>query len=44
MEQEADLDDYVVTEADRRLDKVYGDHPHSSAGKHLSGGIERDTL
>ena len=45
MEQQADSADYVVTEADRRLDRVYGDHPHSNAGKHLSGGIlERDKL
>jgi hypothetical protein len=44
MEQQADLPDYVVTEADRRLDKVYGHHPHSNAGTHLWGGVERDKL
>ena len=43
-EQQADLPDYVVTEADRRLDKVYGDHPHSNAGTHLSGGVDQDKL
>jgi hypothetical protein len=44
MEHQADLADYVVTEADRRLNRVYGEHPHSNVGKHLSGGIERDAL
>ena len=44
MEQQADLPEYVVTEADSRLDKVYGDHPHSNAGTHLLGGIDRDKL
>ena len=44
MEQQADLPDYVVTEADRRLDKVYGHHPHSNAGTHLPGGVEWDKL
>ena len=44
MEQQADMPDYVVTEADRRLDKVYGDHPHSNARKHLTGGLAKDKL
>jgi hypothetical protein len=44
MEQQANLPEYVVTEADRRLDKVYGDHPHSNAGTHLSGGVDQDKL
>jgi hypothetical protein len=44
MEKNADLADYVVTEADHRLDRVYGDHAHSNSGTHLSGGIEKDRL
>jgi hypothetical protein len=44
MEQNTDLADYIVTEVDRRLDRVYGDHAHSNADTHLSGGIERDKL
>ena len=38
------MPDYVVTEADRRLDKVYGDYPHSTAGMNFSGGADRDKL
>ena len=44
MEQQANLPEYVVTEADRRLNKIYGNHPHSNAGMHLSGGVERGKL
>jgi hypothetical protein len=44
MEQQADLPEYVVTEADHRLDKVYGDHTHSNAGTHLAGGVDQDKL
>ena len=43
MEQQADMLYYVVTEADRHLDKVYRDHPHSNAEKHLAGGIETNS-
>ena len=37
--QGADLSDYPLTEADRRLDSVYGDHCHLNDGTHLDGGI-----
>ena len=44
MEQQADMPDYVVTKADRRLGKAYGDHPRSNAGTHFSGGVDQDKL
>ena len=42
MEAGADLSDYELTEADRRLDSVYGDHVHANVGRHLDGGVESD--
>ena len=27
---------------DRRLDSVYGDHPHHNDGRHLDGGVVDD--
>ena len=41
-EDGADLPGYVLTEADRRLNEVYGDHPHRNDGTHLDGGIADD--
>ena len=41
-EDGADLPGYVVTQADRLLDGVYGDHVHDNDGTHLSGGIVAD--
>ena len=38
----ADLPGYVLTEADRLLDKVYGDHVHANPGTHLSGNFIED--
>ena len=42
MEDGADLPEHVSTEADRRLDSVYGDHPHQNDGRHLDGGVADD--
>jgi hypothetical protein len=41
-EEGADSPEYVATEADRRLDSVYGDHPHQNDGRHLNGGVADD--
>ena len=38
----ADLAHYTKTEADRRLRKIYGDHPHQNPGTHLDGGVAND--
>jgi hypothetical protein len=40
----ADLPGYSITDADRKLDEVYGDHVHDNDGTHLSGGINDDRL
>ena len=41
-EQLTDLPDYTLTPSDGRLNRVYGDHPHSNDGKHLTAGIAKD--
>lgn len=38
-----DLPGYSLSDADRMLDKVFGDHVHQNDGKHLDGGILDDT-
>lgn len=38
----ADLPGYALTEADLRLDSVYGDHTHDNPGIHLTGDIRED--
>jgi hypothetical protein len=44
MEPGADLPGFMPSEADHRLDTVYGDHPHQNDGTHLSGGWAHDNL
>jgi hypothetical protein len=39
-----DLPDYVITDADRKLDEVYGDHVHQNSGKHLDGEVADDQM
>merc|ERR1711884_89602 len=41
-EDGADLQGYELTEADRLLDSVYGNHAHANNGTHLNGGILDD--
>ena len=41
---DADLPGYLVTEADRLLDTVLGDHVHDNDGTHLRGGIANDAI
>jgi hypothetical protein len=38
----ADLPGFHLTQADRRLDAVFGDHPHHNDGRHLDGDIPQD--
>ena len=40
----SDLPGYSLTEVDRLLDKVYGDHIHQNPGTHLDGGVADDFL
>ena len=40
----ADLPGYFRSRADIKLDKVFGDHPHSNDGSHLSAGIPDDRV
>ena len=40
--ESADLPDYTVTDIDRMMDKVFGDHVHQNDGTHLTGGIADD--
>jgi hypothetical protein len=40
----ADLPEYHITSADRKLAAVFGDHIHNNDGTHLSGGIADDHL
>ena len=40
----ADLPDYVITDRDRMMDGVYGDHVHQNDGTHLNGGIADDAV
>ena len=40
----ADLPTYILTEADKLLDSIYGDHVHDNDGTHLDGGIATDRL
>ena len=35
----ADLPSYSLSETDKLLDAVYGDHPHTNDGTHLDGGV-----
>jgi hypothetical protein len=37
------LPDYTMSDADRKLDEVFGDHIHQNLGQHLCGGVA-DTL
>jgi hypothetical protein len=37
-----DLLGVTTSEANKMMDKVYGDHVHQNAGQHLSGGINND--
>jgi hypothetical protein len=39
-----DLPGANLTDADRMMDKVYGDHVHQNPGKHLDGGIADDPI
>jgi hypothetical protein len=39
-----DLPDYVITDADIKLDEVYGDHVHQNSGKHLDGKVADDPM
>jgi hypothetical protein len=43
-EEGADHRGVSLTEADRRLDAVYGDHPHQNDGRHLNGGVPDDPM
>ena len=44
-EQEiGDLPDIELSDADRMMDKVYGDHVHQNPGTHLSGDIPDDEM
>jgi hypothetical protein len=44
-EQEiGDLPDIKLSDADRMMDKVYGDHVHQNPGTHLSGDIPDDGM
>jgi hypothetical protein len=36
--------DAIISDADRMMDKVYGDHVHQNPGTHLDGGIADDTM
>ena len=38
----ADLPGYTLTQADKLLDVVYGDHIHDNDGTHLDGGVADD--
>jgi hypothetical protein len=40
--QNGDLPDYILTDADRMMDGVYGDHIHQNDGSHLTGGVSDD--
>jgi hypothetical protein len=37
-----DLPGAIITEVDRMMDKVYGNHIHQNPGTHLDGGIADD--
>ena len=39
-----DLPGAILSDADRLMDKVYGDHVHQNDGTHLDGGITDDTV
>jgi hypothetical protein len=39
---DADHPGFTLTQADRLLDGVYGDHPHTNDGRHLDGEIPDD--
>jgi hypothetical protein len=41
-EHKGDLPGNKLSDADRMLDTVYGDHVHQNAGQHLNGGVEDD--
>lgn len=41
-EAKADIPGYVLTEADKLLDLVYGDHLHDNDGLQLTGGVADD--
>jgi hypothetical protein len=39
-----DLPGTTISDADRLMDKVYGDHVHKNPGEHLDGGITNDQM
>lgn len=40
----SDLPGVVLTEADKKLDDVYGDHVYQNHGAHLDGGVNNDAV
>ena len=40
----ADLPGYIMSEADKKLSAIYGDHPHDNDGTHMDGGFADDAL
>lgn len=40
----SDLPGYIITEMDRKLDEIYGDHIHQNPGTHLDGGVADDAI
>ena len=40
--ENGDLEDAQLSDADRKLDAVYGDHVHQNPGQHLHAGIAED--
>ena len=42
--EDGDVPGSSLSDADQKMDKVYGDHVHQNPGKHLTGGIADDAL
>jgi hypothetical protein len=42
--EDGDVPGSSLSDADQKMDKVYGDHIHHNPGTHLSGGIADDAL
>jgi hypothetical protein len=44
MSNKGNFPDYTITDADRKLDEVYGNHIYQKLGEYLDGGVANDLM
>jgi hypothetical protein len=43
-QEDSDIPEATLSNADQKMDTVYGDHVHQNPGMHLTGGIADDAI